>query len=456
MQIGDILNGTYQLERPLGVGGQARVWQARHLRLPRHFAIKECPLTGGDRREVAERRVLFERERDILAALSHPGHAAIPKISDFWEEPDSLFIVLDLVEGETLIELLSRRGRVTMTEAINWGRQICEVLTYLHSWRPPIIYRDLSPDNVILYCSGQLHLIDFGIARTFKPGQIQNTTSLGKAGYASPEHLEGGKSQTEVRSDLYTLGALLFPLLTGQEPIPVVDRLKQRAGLQGGRALVMPRSLNWHLSPAMEHVILCAMELEPGQRYRNAEEMARALAACDPPRSRQRCHRRMNCIRRASEPGRLTQPPCGASPPRRPSRAGRRPGRRNSLPLRIRRFVGGQHWLCQYHQANAARVCAATANQRPTEQHRHASGHQWQPGAFAAAPHDHRPHRPAAQRPAARAAHHQSPGLYWANPEGPWDRQPQPQRLARHAGARLQRLARHAGARPYPVRYAGW
>ncbi len=282
MQIGDILNGTYQLERPLGVGGQARVWQARHLRLPRHFAIKECPLTGGDRREVAERRILFERERDILAALSHPGHPAIPKISDFWEEPDSLFIVLDLVEGETLIELLSRRGRVTMPEAINWGRQICEVLTYLHNWRPPIIYRDLSPDNVILDRSGQLHLIDFGIARTFKPGQVQNTTSLGKAGYASPEHLEGGKSQTEVRSDLYTLGALLFHLLTGQEPIPVVDRLKQRAGLQGGRALLMPRSLNSHLSPAMERVILCAMELEPGQRYPNAEEMGRALAACDP------------------------------------------------------------------------------------------------------------------------------------------------------------------------------
>ena len=102
MQIGDILNGTYQLERPLGVGGQARVWQARHLRLPRRFAIKECPLTGGDPREIAERRVLFERERDILAALSHPGHAAIPKISDFWEEQNGLFIVLDLVEGETL------------------------------------------------------------------------------------------------------------------------------------------------------------------------------------------------------------------------------------------------------------------------------------------------------------------------------------------------------------------
>lgn len=286
MQIGDILNGTYQIERPLGVGGQARVWQARHLRLPRRFAIKECPLTG-DPREVAERRSLFLSERDILAALSHPGHPAIPKISDYWEEPACLFIVLDLVEGETLIELLARRGRITSSEAIAWGRQICEVLTYLHSWSPPIIYRDLSPDNVILDRSGQLHLIDFGIARTFKPGQPQNTTALGKAGYASPEHLEGGKTQTDVRSDIYTVGALLFHLLTGQEPIPVVDRLKQRAGLQGGRSLILPRSLNSHLSPAMERCILTAMELEPNRRFQNAREMDQALAACSLPTAQQ-------------------------------------------------------------------------------------------------------------------------------------------------------------------------
>jgi WD40 repeat protein/serine/threonine protein kinase len=281
MQIGDILNGTYQVEHPLGMGGQARVWQARHLRLPRRFAIKECPLAGADLRERAERRSLFERERDILAALSHPGHPAIPKISDFWEEPDQLFIVLDLVEGETLIELLARRGRVTMPEAINLGRQICEVLTYLHNWTPPIIYRDLSPDNVILDRSGQLHLIDFGIARTYKPGQAQNTSSLGKVGYASPEHLEGGKAQTDVRSDIYTVGALLYHLLTGQEPIPVVDRLKQRAGLQGGRALTPPRSLNHHLTLAIENCIVRAMELEPARRFQTAEELERALQACD-------------------------------------------------------------------------------------------------------------------------------------------------------------------------------
>lgn len=280
MQIGDILNGTYQIERPLGMGGQARVWQARHLRLPRRFAVKECPLAGADLREQAERRTLFEGERDILAQLSHPGHPAIPKISDFWEEPDRLFIVLDLVEGETLIELLARRGRVTIPEAINWGRQICEVLTYLHNWSPPIIYRDLSPDNVILDSSGQLHLIDFGIARIFKAGQAQNTASLGKVGYASPEHLEGGKTQTDVRSDIYTVGALLYHLLTGQEPISVVDRLKQRAGLQGGRSLLLPRTLNYHLSPAMEGCILHAMELEPTRRYQNAEEIAQALEAC--------------------------------------------------------------------------------------------------------------------------------------------------------------------------------
>lgn len=281
MRIGDILNGTYQIERPLGMGGQARVWQARHLRLPRTFAIKECPLPDTDPRERADRRMLFERERDILAALSHPGHPAIPKVSDFWEEADALFLVMDLVEGETLIDLLIRRGRVTMPEAINWGMQLCDVLAYLHSWHPPIIYRDLSPDNVMQDRGGQLHLIDFGIARTFKPGQAQNTSSLGKAGYASPEHLDGGKSQTDVRSDIYSLGALLYHLLTGQEPIAVVERLKQRARLQGGRALIPPRTLNLRLTSEVERCILQAMELEPAKRFQNAVEMKSALERCN-------------------------------------------------------------------------------------------------------------------------------------------------------------------------------
>lgn len=280
MRIGDILNGTYQIERPLGVGGQARVWQARHLRLPRTFAIKECPLGGTNARERAERRVLFERERDILAALSHPGHAAIPKVSDFWEEPDQLFLVMDLVDGETLIDLLGRRGRFTEAEVIGWGIQLCGVLTYLHGWNPPIIYRDLSPDNVMLDRTGQLHLIDFGIARTFKEGQAQNTTSLGKAGYASPEHLAGGKTQTDGRSDIYTLGALLYHLLTGQEPVAVVDRLKQRANLQGGRFLLRPTTFNHKVSPALEAWVLKAMELEADRRFQSANEAQRVLEVC--------------------------------------------------------------------------------------------------------------------------------------------------------------------------------
>jgi serine/threonine protein kinase len=277
MQIGDVLNGTYRIERPLGVGGQARVWQAHHLRLPRAFAIKECPMTGLDPRERQDRRTLFERERDILAALSHPGHPAIPKIIDFWEEPDCLFMVMDLVEGDTLSDVLLRRRRVSEDEAVNWGKQIAEVLIYLHSWNPPIIYRDLSPDNVMLDRSGQLHLIDFGIARIYKPGQANNTVSLGKVGYASPEHLAGGKAQTDARSDVYTAGALLYHLLTGQEPVPVVDRLKHRAGLLGGRPLILPRALNPQISQGMEACLLRTMELEPAQRYQSAQELLYSL-----------------------------------------------------------------------------------------------------------------------------------------------------------------------------------
>jgi serine/threonine protein kinase/uncharacterized protein YjiK len=277
MQIGDVLNGTYRIERPLGVGGQARVWQARHLRLPRTLAIKECPLSGLDPRERQERRALFERERDILAALSHPGHPAIPKIIDFWEEPNYLFLVMDLVEGDTLNDVLLRRGHLAEAEVVGWGKQIAEVLIYLHSWNPPIIYRDLSPDNVMLDRSGQLHLIDFGIARVYRPGQARNTISLGKVGYASPEHLAGGKTQTDARSDVYTAGALLYHLLTGQEPIPVVDRLKHRAGLFGGRALILPRALNAQITPGMEACLLRTMELEPAERYQSAKELLYSL-----------------------------------------------------------------------------------------------------------------------------------------------------------------------------------
>jgi serine/threonine protein kinase len=165
--------------------------------------------------EIMEAAENFKSEAHILAALKHPN---LPSIYDHFSEGGRWYLIMDFIEGETLEEHLSKEpeGHLSVEETLQIGIQLCIVLSYLHSRQPPIIFRDLKPANIMVTPEGHLYLIDFGIARHFKPGQTRDTIAFGSAGYAAPEQY--GKAQTTARSDIYSLGATLHQLLTGIDP----------------------------------------------------------------------------------------------------------------------------------------------------------------------------------------------------------------------------------------------
>jgi serine/threonine protein kinase len=151
----------------------------------------------------------------MLASLTHPN---LPRIYEQFNEGGRWYLVMDFIAGETLEERIGKTGGKTMPveKALNIAIQLCMVLEYLHTRQPPIIFRDLKPGNVMITDTGHVYLIDFGIARHFKPGQAKDTTALGSLGYAAPEQY--GRSQTTARADVYSLGATLHQLLTGCDP----------------------------------------------------------------------------------------------------------------------------------------------------------------------------------------------------------------------------------------------
>lgn len=210
-----VLHRRYHILQPVGQGGMGAVYKAIDVQSTVGLvAIKEMSQNGLAADEVAAAIAAFGREADLLRALRHPG---LPHIYDYFGEAGRWYLVMDFIAGDTLEQRVTRGGAgLPLTEALRIGVELCQVLEYLHTRRPPVIFRDLKPANVLLSPDGAVHLIDFGIARLFKPGQGSDTIALGSPGYAAPEQY--GKAQTTIRSDLYGLGATLHHLLTGIDP----------------------------------------------------------------------------------------------------------------------------------------------------------------------------------------------------------------------------------------------
>lgn len=211
-----LLSGRYQLETRIGQGGMGAVYKAVDTRFNnRSVAIKEMSKAGLSDVHEEEAEAAFEREAHLLADLMHPN---LPRIYDHFSENERSYLVMDFIEGETLEDYLEEAdGKpMPMEQVLHWGEELCDVLNYLHTQQPPIIFRDLKPSNVMIGASGHIYLIDFGIARVFKPGQQHDTVALGSPGFAAPEQY--GKAQSTPRSDIYSLGALLHCLLTGVDP----------------------------------------------------------------------------------------------------------------------------------------------------------------------------------------------------------------------------------------------
>src|SRR5712692_846229 len=211
-----LFRNRYFIVSKVGAGGFGSVYKARDIQNGDCLvAIKEVSLLGLHPQAMIEATAAFQREVSVLSQLDHPN---LPRVYEHFQTPGHWYLVMDFIAGETLEHYQSKtpNGRLLLSEVLNLGLQLCIALDYLHSQQPPIVFRDLKPANIMRTPTGQLYLIDFGIARYFKPGQAKDTVALGSLGYAAPEQY--GKAQTTPRADIYSLGAVLHQLLTARDP----------------------------------------------------------------------------------------------------------------------------------------------------------------------------------------------------------------------------------------------
>ncbi|MGN0621777.1 MAG: serine/threonine protein kinase [Porcipelethomonas sp.] len=259
LEIGSIVDGKYKILNKIGQGGMSVVYLAMNERANKQWAIKEIRKDGTQNFEVVKQGLIAET--GILKKLHHPN---LPSIIDVIEDGDTFLIVMDYIEGNTLEKYLKTYGAQKQEDVIEWAKQLCDVLGYLHSRVPPIIYRDMKPSNVMLRPDGRVALIDFGTAREFKNGNVADTTCLGTKGYAAPEQY-GDRGQTDARTDIYCLGATLYHLVTGHNPANPPYEMRPI------------REWNPMLSSGLEALILKCTKADPDERYQNCAELMYAL-----------------------------------------------------------------------------------------------------------------------------------------------------------------------------------
>ncbi|HEX9067301.1 MAG TPA: tetratricopeptide repeat protein [Ktedonobacterales bacterium] len=263
---GTMLAGKYRVIRQLGEGGMGSVYQVEDARHPgRVFAAKELLDDGSLSPE--DLTAAHKRFDDEIAMLAHLAHPRLPAYVDSFTDAGRRFFVMEYIPGMTMEQRLRQQGGpLPERDVLVAMSAVCDVLAYLHTQRPPIIVRDLKPGNIMLTPSGEIRMIDLGIARTFKVGKVTNTENLGTMAYASPEHM--GLSQTDVRSDVYSLGATMYHLLTNHEPTPL------ETPVPGAMRAYAPG-----LSQATENLVIRAMRQLPPDRFQSAVEMRDALRA---------------------------------------------------------------------------------------------------------------------------------------------------------------------------------
>ena len=188
-EVGTIIDGKYEILKQIGKGGMSVVYLAMDNRLNKQWAVKEIKKSGkGKNDEVVVNSLLAEA--NLMKRLDHP---ALPRIVDIIDKGTTIYVVMDYIEGESLDKILLEYGAQSEELVIEWAKQICDVLGYLHSQKPPIIYRDMKPANIMLKPEGNLKIIDFGIAREYKEQNLADTTVLGTKGYASQNIMVLGK-----------------------------------------------------------------------------------------------------------------------------------------------------------------------------------------------------------------------------------------------------------------------
>jgi serine/threonine-protein kinase len=260
LEIGSLVDGKYKILNKIGQGGMSVVYLAMNEKANKQWAIKEVRKDGKKDFDVIRQNLVVET--DMLKKLRH---AHLPSIVDVIDGDGTFLIVMDYIEGNPLNVLVNEQGAQSQEDVIDWAKQLCDVLGYLHSRTPAIIYRDMKPSNVMLKPDGNVMLIDFGTAREYKnKNMVEDTTCLGTQGYAAPEQF-GGHGQTDARTDIYCLGATMYHLVTGHNPAkPPYE-------------MYPIRQWNPKLSAGLEEVILKCTKKNPEDRYQSCSELMYAL-----------------------------------------------------------------------------------------------------------------------------------------------------------------------------------
>ena len=260
LQTGQVLEQRYRIEALLGQGGMGAVYRAIDLKFDTPVALKEnLTITPDSQRQ-------FTREAGLLHQLRHPN---LPRVTDhFTIAGQGQYLVMDHIEGEDLKGLLARQGPLPEPQALNWICQVLDALEYLHGRQ--VIHRDVKPANVKITPQGQVYLVDFGLAKVYDPGQETTIGARGATpGYAPPEQY--GQGRTDARSDVYSAGATLYSLVSGQVPPDALDMVIRRGNLPSLRQLAPG------VSPHVEAAVVRAMQTVPEDRFQTSAEFRQAL-----------------------------------------------------------------------------------------------------------------------------------------------------------------------------------
>ncbi|MFR3204830.1 MAG: serine/threonine protein kinase [Lachnospiraceae bacterium] len=259
LKVGDLIDGKYKILNEIGRGGMSTVYLAINEKANKPWAVKEVRKNGISNRELVKQSLMVEI--NLLKKLKHKG---LPSIVDIIDQQDNYLIVMDYIEGITLENIMQEEGVQPQEKVVDWAIQLCDVLQYLHTRKPAIIYRDMKPSNIMLRSDGSVVLIDFGTAREFNERHVEDTTCLGTQGYAAPEQF-GGMGQTDERTDIYSLGATMYRLVTGHNPSePPYE---------------MYPITHWNprLSTGLEGIIAKCTSKDPKSRYQSVQEVRYAL-----------------------------------------------------------------------------------------------------------------------------------------------------------------------------------
>lgn len=255
-----ILNGRYEIVKVIHTTGMANIYMVSDSNLNKYWCLKEIKKSEAGKNEIEYYSLLHEA--NIMKSLNHSG---IPRIVTIEQEGDSIFIIMDFVDGVSVKTWIQRKGRVKQDAAVAWMKQVCQIMIYLHNRKYPIFYRDMKPDNLMLQSDGSIKLLDFGISIVIKEPNQKIDRALGTKGYAAPEQSKRGNI-CDLRSDIYAMGKTLYYMLTGLNP----SQLKPEQ-------LKSVREIDSSISVGLENIVNKCIQPNPDDRYQSCEELLYAL-----------------------------------------------------------------------------------------------------------------------------------------------------------------------------------